>query len=43
MISGIHIHEDLKKAFLELGFQEMTEIQKKSIPLIQAGKDVIGQ
>ena len=43
MISGIHLHEDLKKAFLELGFQEMTEIQKKSIPLIQEGKDVIGQ
>ena len=43
MISGIHLHEDLKRAFLELGFQEMTEIQKKSIPLIQQGKDVIGQ
>ena len=43
MISGIHLHEDLKKAFLELGFQEMTEIQRKSIPLIQEGKDVIGQ
>lgn len=43
MISGIHLHEDLKKAFLELGFSEMTEIQKKTIPLIQEGKDVIGQ
>ncbi|MBI2655330.1 DEAD/DEAH box helicase [Candidatus Woesearchaeota archaeon] len=43
MISGIHLHEDLKKAFLELGFQEMTEIQQKAIPLIQQGKDVIGQ
>ena len=43
MISGIHLHEDLKKAFLELGFQEMTEIQIKSIPFIQRGKDVIGQ
>jgi len=43
MISGIHLHPDLKKAFLELGFEEMTDIQKKSIPLIQEGRDVIGQ
>ncbi|MBI2124518.1 DEAD/DEAH box helicase [Candidatus Pacearchaeota archaeon] len=43
MISGIHLHEDLKKAFLELGFSEMTEIQQKTIPLIQHGKDVIAQ
>lgn len=43
MISGIHLHEDLKKAFLELGFSEMTEIQQKTIPLIQQGKDVIAQ
>ncbi|MBI2542254.1 DEAD/DEAH box helicase [Candidatus Woesearchaeota archaeon] len=43
MISGIHLHPELKKAFLELGFEEMTDIQKKSIPLIQEGKDVIGQ
>ena len=43
MISGIHLHEDLKKAFLEMGFSEMTEIQQKTIPLIQQGKDVIAQ
>jgi len=43
MISGIHLHPELKKAFLELGFEEMTDIQKKTIPLIQEGKDVIGQ
>ena len=43
MISGIHLHPELKKAFLELGFEEMTDIQIKSIPLIQQGKDVIGQ
>jgi len=43
MISGIRLHPELKKAFLELGFEEMTDIQKKSIPLIQEGKDVIGQ
>ena len=43
MISGIHLQPELKKAFLELGFEEMTDIQQKSIPLIQEGKDVIGQ
>ena len=43
MISGIHLQPELKKAFLELGFEEMTDIQKKTIPLIQEGKDVIGQ
>ncbi len=43
MISGIHFHPELKKAFEELGFLELTDIQKKAIPLIQQGKDVIGQ
>src|SRR3989344_6023804 len=43
MISGIHLHPELKKAFEEMGFSEMTEIQQKAIPLIQQGKDVIGQ
>ena len=43
MISGIHLQPELKKAFEEMGFSEMTEIQKKSIPLIQQGRDVIGQ
>ena len=43
MISGIHIQPELKKAFEEMGFLEMTDIQVKTIPLIQQGKDVIGQ
>src|SRR3989344_8832415 len=43
MISGIRLQPELKKAFLELGFEEMTDIQKKCIPLIQEGRDVIGQ
>ncbi len=43
MISGIHLHPELKKAFEEMGFSEMTDIQIKTIPLIQQGKDVIGQ
>ncbi|MBI1936450.1 DEAD/DEAH box helicase [Candidatus Woesearchaeota archaeon] len=43
MISGIHFHPELKRVFEELGFLELTDIQKKTIPLIQQGKDVIGQ
>lgn len=43
MISGIHLQPELKRAFEEMGFSEMTEIQQKAIPLIQQGKDVIGQ
>ncbi len=43
MISGIHLQPELKKAFEELGFSELTDIQIKTIPLIQQGKDVIGQ
>ena len=43
MISGIHLQAELKKAFEEMGYLEMTEIQQKAIPLIQHGKDVIGQ
>src|SRR3989344_5650409 len=43
MISGIHLQPELKKAFEEMGFLEMTDIQVKTIPLIQQGKDVIGQ
>ena len=43
MISGIHLPSELKKAFEDLGFLEMTEIQRKTIPLIQQGRDVIAQ
>ncbi|MBI4177434.1 MAG: DEAD/DEAH box helicase [Candidatus Aenigmarchaeota archaeon] len=34
---------ELLKAVQELEFTELTEIQEKSIPEIQAGKDVVGQ
>ena len=43
MISGIRLQPELKKAFEEMGFSEMTDIQIKTIPLIQQGRDVIGQ
>ena len=39
----IKLSADLDKALLDLGFSEFTEIQEKVIPLIQEGKDVIGQ
>ena len=43
MISGLHLQPELVKAFEELGFSELTDIQIKTIPLILQGKDVIGQ
>ena len=43
MTSGIQLQPELAKAFEEMGFLEYTDIQKKTIPLIQQGKDVIGQ
>jgi ATP-dependent RNA helicase DeaD len=42
-MDNITVKEELAKAVEELGFTEFTEIQKKTIPLIQEGKDVIGQ
>ncbi len=39
----IKLQPELEKAVMDLGFSEFTEIQEKCIPLIQAGKDVIGQ
>ncbi|HIH39622.1 TPA: DEAD/DEAH box helicase [Candidatus Woesearchaeota archaeon] len=40
---GIVLHPELEKAVMDLGFSEFTEIQEKCIPIIQSGKDVIGQ
>ena len=39
----LQLQAELTKAVKDLGYTEWTEIQKKAIPLIQAGKDVIGQ
>ena len=39
----LNIQPELAKAIAEMGYTEYTDIQIKSIPLIQAGKDVIGQ
>ena len=43
MIQGLHLQPELIKAFEELGFSELTDIQSKTIPLILQGKDIIGQ
>ncbi len=42
-LSKMKIQEPILKAITELGYEEPTEIQEKSIPLIREGKDVIGQ
>lgn len=42
-MNEIRLQPELLKAFNELGYSEWTEIQLKTIPLIQEGKDVIGQ
>ena len=43
MVSRLNLQPELVKAFQELGFSELTDIQSKTIPLILEGKDVIGQ
>jgi len=40
--SQMNISEELKRAVLEIGFEEATSIQSASIPLILDGRDVIG-
>ncbi len=42
-LKEIKLQPELEKAVMDLGFSEFTEIQEKCIPLLQAGKDVIGQ
>ena len=39
----LQINQDIKKAIAEMGFEEPSPIQAKSIPVILEGKDVIGQ
>ena len=37
------INDDIKKAVLEMGFEEPSPIQAQSIPVIISGRDVVGQ
>ncbi len=39
----LKLSENLMKVIRELGFTEPSEIQEKSIPLVLAGKDVLGE
>src|SRR3989338_6895772 len=43
IMTEIHLQPELDKARRELGYMEWTEIQKRTIPSIQSGRDVIGQ
>ena len=38
----LNISDEIKKAVKDLGYEEATPIQEKSIPAIMEGKDVIG-
>lgn len=35
-------NKKIEQSLIEMGFEEFTEIQTKTIPLIEAGKDIIG-
>lgn len=39
----LNISQEIKKAIDEMGFAELTPIQKKAIPIALKGRDVIGQ
>ncbi len=41
--STLKLNPDLLKNITSLGYEQMTDIQAQSLPLILAGKDVIGQ
>lgn len=43
IFEGIEIKEEIKKAIGEMGYTELTSIQKQTIPLVMKGHDVIGQ
>ncbi|CAA91949.1 ATP-dependent RNA helicase has1 [Schizosaccharomyces pombe] len=40
--SDLQLSENIQKAIKEMGFETMTEIQKRSIPPLLAGRDVLG-
>ena len=41
--SESNVHENILKALDEMGFVDMTPIQERAIPVLQSGKDIIGQ
>jgi ATP-dependent RNA helicase DDX18/HAS1 len=40
--SKLELSENTNKALADMGFTTMTQVQAKSIPLLLAGKDVLG-
>ena len=43
LFSELGLSDEILKAVEKIGFEEATEIQSKTIPLLMAGKDVIGR
>ena len=43
IFKDINVSDEVKKAIMDMGFEELTHIQDLSIPHILEGKDVIGQ
>lgn len=41
--SNLNLTEPIRRAIADMGFRNATEIQRKSIPVLQSGKDVIGR
>ncbi len=41
--SELNISKEVLRAISDMGFEEMTEIQEKTIPLLMAGNDVVGR
>ena len=39
----INVSDDIRKGISDIGFEEMSPIQAQAIPVILAGKDIIGQ
>ncbi|MDF2675893.1 MAG: ATP-dependent helicase [Bacillota bacterium] len=42
-IENENLNENIQKALEEMGFTELTQIQKEAIPVIHEGKDIVGQ
>ncbi len=40
---GLNIHRRVAQALTDMGFEEPTPIQQQTVPLLQEGRDVIGQ
>ena len=39
----MQLSKEIYQAVLDMGFEEATPIQSQAIPLVKAGKDIIGQ